>query len=269
MRDGTNNLSLGGNIDLVRDGEVARLRLNRPEKRNAIGHAMWAQLPGLVSQVEADPVIKVLVLEAADGADFCAGLDLADLEEAAAQPERLRPLTAAMTSACGALRAVSKPTVASIRGLCTGGGLVLAMCCDLRFATETARFGISAARIGLLPHFSEISALVSLIGAANAADLMFSGRLMQASEAERIGLVHDVWRDDSFAAATGEYVAALCSASQYSIRGAKAMLRAIALGATEETPRLRALYEQAMTGEDFREGAAALREKRAPQFTWR
>jgi enoyl-CoA hydratase/carnithine racemase len=99
--------------------------------------------------------------------------------------------------------------------------------------------------------------------------MAFSGRLLTASDAERIGLVEDVWRDDVFDAAAAEYIAAVCSASQYTVRGAKAMLRAIAGGAAGEPPRLRELGEQAYAGADFREACSALAQKRNPAFPWR
>jgi enoyl-CoA hydratase/carnithine racemase len=254
---------------LKREGEVARLCLDRPARLHATTRAMWRAFPGLLAQAEAEADVKVVVVQSTTAAAFSCGPDSAELAGMAGNADRARAAVAEERTALAALAGLTKPTIALVRGLCVGGGCAIALACDLRFANESARFGVTAARHGLLPGFGELRALAARVGPARAADLAFSGRLLTASDAERIGLVEDVWRDDVFDSAAGEYLATLCAVSQYSVRGAKAMLRAIAGGATAEPPRLRELAEQAFAGADFGEACAALEGKRNPAFPWR
>jgi len=254
---------------LKREGEVARLCLDRPVQRQALSRATWRAFPGLLAQVEADAEIKVVVVQSTTPAWFSCGPDMAELAELARHADRAAAAGAEARAALAALAGIAKPTIALVRGLCAGGGCAIALACDLRFASETARFGVTEARLGLLPHFAELRLLAARVGPARAADLAFSGRLLSGAEAERIGLVEDVWRDDLFESAAAEYIAALCAVSQYSLRGAKAMLRAIAGGAAGEPPRLRELADQAVAGADFQEACSALAQNRNPAFPWR
>jgi enoyl-CoA hydratase/carnithine racemase len=254
---------------LRREGEVAHLCLDRPARRQATTRAMWRAFPGLLAQLEAAAEVKVVVVQSTTADCFSAGPDPAELAELAGGGDRARAAIAEQQAALAALAGLSKPSVALVRGLCAGGGCAIALACDLRFANESARFGVTAARHGLLPGYGELRALAARVGPARAADLAFSGRLLTAADAERIGLVEDVWRDDVFDSAAAEYLAALCAVSQYSLRGVKAMLRAIAGGAAGEPPRLREWAEQAFAGTDFREACAAVAQKRPPVFPWR
>lgn len=254
---------------LKREGEVARLCLDRPARLHATTRAMWRAFPGLLAQAEAAAEVKVVVIASTTPAAFSSGPDPAELAEMAGNSDRARAAIAETQAALAALAALTKPSIALVRGLCVGGGCAIALACDLRFANESARFGVTAARHGLLPGYAELRALAARVGPARAADMAFSGRLLSAAEAERIGLVEDVWRDDVFESTAAEYVATLCAASQYSVRGVKAMLRAIAGGGAAEPPRLRELAERAYDGADFREACDALAQKRNPAFPWR
>jgi enoyl-CoA hydratase/carnithine racemase len=254
---------------LKREGDVARLCLDRPAHQQALSRAMWRAFPAMLAQVEAAAEVKVVIVQSTTPAVFCSGPDPAELAEMPGAPDRARGAAAEAQAALAALAGLTKPSIALVRGLCVGGGCAIALTCDLRFANESARFGVTEARLGVLPGFAELRALAAHVGPARAADMAFSGRLLTASDAERIGLVEDVWRDDMFDAAAAEYIAALCAVSQYSVRGAKAMLRAIAGGATAAPPRLRELAEQAFAGGDFHEACSALAQKRNPAFPWR
>jgi enoyl-CoA hydratase/carnithine racemase len=254
---------------LKREGAVARLCIDRPAQRQAVSRALWRAFPGLLAQLDADPAVKVVAVQSTTPACFSSGPDMAELAELAGDADRAQAAAAEAQTALAALAGLGKPSVALVRGLCLGGGCAIALACDLRFANESARFGITEARLGLLPPFAALRALVARIGPARAADLAFSGRLLSGADAERIGLVEDVWPDEQFESAAGEYVAALCAVSQLSLRGSKAMLRAIAAGAATEPPRLRELAAQAYAGADFREACSALAQKRTPAFPWR
>lgn len=256
-------------LTLVREGPVARLRLTAAAGRPVATRAMWRAMPALIAQAEAAPDVLVLLVDSASAACFCAGADPSELQAARGNKGMARAMADEMQAALTALGNLSKPSIALLRGACADSGIALALACDLRFADDSARIGVTQGHLGLLPSLPEARALAARIGVSRAADMLFSGRMLGASDAERIGLVDDYWRDTAFEAAVGEYVAAICSQSQYSVRGAKALLRAVAGGASADTPQTRAMFEQAFAGEDFREACAALRDKRAPRFTWR
>jgi enoyl-CoA hydratase/carnithine racemase len=234
-----------------------------------IARATWRALPALVAQAEAAPSVLVLLVDSADPACFCAGSDPVELAALRGNRGLARAAADEVAAGLAALANCAKPSIALLRGTCADAGLALALACDLRFASDSARIGMTHARLGLLPSFAELRCLANRVGGARAADMLFSARMLTAADAERIGLVDDYWRDDMFAEAVGEYVASVCGLSQYAVRGAKAMLRAVLAGAATETPQVRALFEQAFAGEDFREACVAMQEARGPSFTWR
>lgn len=259
---------------LLREGSVARLRLTGMDADAAAEEpvtcrALWRGLPGLVAQAEATPSVLVLLIDSASPACFCTGPDRTELMASRGNRGMARAAADEVAAALSALASCAKPTIALLRGTCADGGLSLALACDLRFASDTARIGMTQGRLGLLPSFAEVRSLAARVGVSRAADMLFSGRMLAASDAERIGLVDDWWADGMFDAAIGEYVAAVCSLSQYSVRGVKAMLRGIAAGTTADTPQTRAIFEQAFASEDFGEACAALQDARRPDFHWR
>jgi enoyl-CoA hydratase/carnithine racemase len=246
---------------LRREGAVARLCLNRPARHHTLSRESWRAFPALLAEADAAEDVRVIVVQGATDDCFCAGIDPADLADLADRPDSARAMAAEAHAALAAFANLSKPSIALVRGPCLDGGCAIALACDIRFASASARFGIAATRIGLLPGFAELRLLVARVGPAHAADLIFSGREIAASDAERIGLVEDVWPDQAFNGAANDYLASVCATSPFAARGAKAMLRAIAEGAAAAPPRLREMAVQAFAGSDFR---GAMERWRAP-----
>jgi enoyl-CoA hydratase/carnithine racemase len=174
-----------------------------------------------------------------------------------------------MQAALSALAALDRPTIAAIEGSAIGGGLAVALCCDLRFAADDAILAAPPAKLGLVYGPVETSRLVALIGPARAKDLLFSGRRVAPTEALAIGLVDRVLPAAALHASVEDYAAELARLSQRSIRGAKRIVDALAAGVALDSPALRAEVEDAALGEDFREGRAAFAAKRAPRFSFR
>jgi enoyl-CoA hydratase/carnithine racemase len=159
------------------------------------------------------------------------------------------------------------PTIAQIAGDCIGGGCALAVACDLRFAAEDARLGITPARLGLAYALGDVRRLAGLIGPARARDLLFSARLVPAAEALQQGLVDRLAAPGGLAAAVEAFVTTLCGLSGSSQRRIKAMLRLVADGQREEDGASRELRDRAVEDADFAEGRAAFLAKRKPRFT--
>jgi len=252
-------------LRLLRDGAVATLLLDRAERRNAMSRAMWAALPSLLAEAAGDDEVAVLVLAGAGG-QFCAGADIAEFEDAYRDDSAIAATNALIRDGVEAFSAFPKPAIAAIRGACVGGGVALALACDIRFAAADARFAVTPARLGLIYSHGDTLRLVRAVGAARAKDMLLSARMVAAEEAERIGLVERVVAPEALDGAVAGYAACLAALSRPALRDIKRMVGAIAAGALEETPDLAALFADGFSGEDFREGYAAFLEKRPPRF---
>jgi enoyl-CoA hydratase/carnithine racemase len=249
---------------LTRDGPVATLLLNRPERRNAVTRAMWEALPPLLEMLAHDEATALLVLRGAGG-HFCGGADIGEFAAGYATPEQSARSNAAIRAGVEALAAFPKPALALIRGACVGGGVSLALACDLRLAGPEARFAITPAKLGLTYTLGDTSRLVRAVGVNRAKELLFTARTLDAGEALRIGLLDRVAEEPE--AALAEMLEAMRTLSRPALRGLKRMVEAVASGAHDETPELAALFDDSFAGEDFREGYAAFLAKRSPRFT--
>jgi enoyl-CoA hydratase/carnithine racemase len=177
-------------LRLDHDGPIARLVIDRAEKRNAFTQAMWTQLPLLLEQAKRAPDLKLLVLQAAQpGGAFCAGADIAELLANKDDPAWRAANQAAINRAQHDLARFPLPTIALVEGDAVGGGCGLALACDIRIAAASARFGITPAKLGLVYPLHDVKLLVDLVGPGQAKRLLFSGALLDAAEAHRIGLV--------------------------------------------------------------------------------
>lgn len=244
------------------EGPVATLTVDRPAKRNAMTRAMWAAVPGLLAQVVDD--VRVLLVTGA-GPSFCAGADIGELLGGDDPADPMAGLRADNLAAQAALRAFPHPTLAVVRGHCIGGGVELAASCDLRFADETAVFGVTPARIGVVYPPAPTRALVDLVGPATTKWLLFSGELLDAAAALRVGLVDEVHPADRLAARAHEFAAVLAGRSALTQRATKEVVTALTEGRDAEPVAARRFRETIASGE-LAEGVAAFAERRPPQF---
>jgi enoyl-CoA hydratase/carnithine racemase len=233
---------------------VATVVIRHPAKRNAMTAAMWAALPPLLDALAADPRVRVLVLTG-EGGTFCAGADISTLRGSPVEAQRLA------VAAEEALAAFPKPALAAVRGHCVGGGTQLAAACDLRFAEEGARFGVTPAKLGIVYPASATRRLVSLVGPATAKYLLFSGELIDAERALRTGLVDEVLPVGELDGRVAEFARILASRSQLTQAAAKEF-------ANGRTGREAHWDERARHSGDTAEGVAAFLERRGPRFTW-
>lgn len=252
-------------ITLERHGHAAHLVLNRPEKRNALNEAMWRAIPSLLAEAEADNALRLLVVRGAGGA-FAAGADISEFEEVYATPERAADYSRAIAAALDGLAAFPKPTLAMIEGACVGGGCGIALACDLRFAAEGSRFGITPGKLGLVYTLNDTRRLVNAVGLPAAKDILFTGRLLAADEALRLGLINRLVSAETLVAEVEAYGALIAAASPRSARVTKQLMALIEAGQSEDDDATRALFLEAFTSADFQEGYRAFLEKRAPKF---
>jgi enoyl-CoA hydratase/carnithine racemase len=256
-------------VYLTTEGSIAQLILNRPAKRNALTRAMWAAIAEQAAAAAADPAVKVLVLRGAMPAAFAAGADIAEFAEVFASPETAHAYQEVVHAAYDAIADVAKPTIAMVQGVCYGGGCALALCCDLRYADESATFCIPPARLGLAYSLAETRRLVELVGPATAKEMLMGARVIEADEALRIGLATRVFPAADLERETMAFAKRLGELSQFTIRATKAVIRDILDGAVAETETSRSLFEEQFRSADYVEGRQAFLEKREPHFTWR
>lgn len=256
--------------DLVLDvhGEVATLSFNRPQTRNALTLDIWQRLPELLAEVEGDPAVKVLVVRGAGQDAFASGADINEFEALRLDAGQAERYDVAVSRAEGALAGLSKPSIAMVHGPCIGGGCELAVACDFRFSDDSGRFGITAAKIGLVYGLAPTKNLVDLMGPARAKRMLFTGEIWSAREAYERGLVDEVWTRDDLEANTYEFAARIAGRAQFSVRAAKEMVAAARDGQTEESDETRRLRSEGYATDDYREGVRAFLEKRPARFRY-
>lgn len=256
------------------DAGICRLRLSRPEARNAMTLAMVRELRAQLDMIGRDRDCRVLVL-AAQGAGFCAGLDLKTAvfgEEAAQTAQEAMALQELFAGSIAQLRRLPQPVVAAVQGAAVGAGFGLALAADIRIVSASARFMIGAVKIGLSAGECGISYhLPRLVGAGRAFEIMLSGRSVNADEALAIGMISRVVDEAQLEAAALDCARQIAAHSPYSVKHTKqlmwANLEASSLDAALELENH--VQTVAMLTQDFREGAAAFAEKRSPVFLGR
>lgn len=254
-------------LEVSVSGGIATVVLNNPGRRNALSRAMVRALPRVLDHLAEDPVVRVAVLRGAGGRAFAAGVDLTDFADADGRSV-VATFEAEYAAMLNGVRRHERATIAMIEGACVGGGLELALACDLRFAAEGASFAIPAARLGL--GYVDVESLVAAIGAARAAEMLFTARSFGVAELATSGLVNQVVPAERLADVVHESAAAIARNAPLALAASKLALRTLAGGgAVRDDPVIRAAVAACYASEDFAEGQRAFREKRAPRFTGR
>jgi len=247
-------------------GAVARIRVDNPARRNAMTYEMWRDLASAVDRLGHDPAVRVVVVEGAGG-HFVSGADISEFEARRGTAEAVAAYNAAVDAATAALASCPKPTLARITGVCIGGGLGIAMACDLRLAAGDARFAIPAARLGIAYPLEDVRRLVELVGPAAATDILCTGRTLGAAEALALGLVNRVAAADDLDRMVEETAGALAANAPLSIAASRAAVRAMLPGATAADRAAAELAaERCAASADYAEGRRAFMEKRPPRF---
>ncbi|UWQ57611.1 enoyl-CoA hydratase/isomerase family protein [Leisingera caerulea] len=254
-------------VSYRKDGHVARVTLDRPERMNAVDPATESALEAVWSEIEGDADIRCVVLTGTGSKAFCAGADL----KSDAGKRGLDYWAGLNPNGFGGLalrQGLNVPVIARVNGLALGGGMEMVLGCDIVIAADHARFGLPEAKVGRLPLDGGMVALQRLIPRNIAAGLMMTGRMMSAQDAARFGLVNAVVPEDQLDAEVDAWVADILSCAPLSLKAIKHTIRATDHLTPQEaralkTPELIA----ALASEDSEEGVAAFREKRAP--VWR
>lgn len=254
-----------GRIVLTRDGALATVAIDNPEKLNAVDLGMWRQLAAVMAEISADASVRCVILRGAGDAAFAAGGDLEEFLSVRDTVERAQHYHATVAGALAAIGDCPQPTIALIRGPCIGGGLEIAGQCDLRIAGESAKFGAPINRVGFSMYPGEMAGLLRLAGPAVLLEILLEGRILAAAEALQKGLLTRVVADERLADEVAATARRVCDGAPLVARSHKQWVRRLQDEAPLGDEELRESFAFLAT-EDYREGLAAFLEKRKPEF---
>jgi enoyl-CoA hydratase/carnithine racemase len=258
---------MAGTIHFVADAGIATVTLDSPGKLNAVSVAMWQELRRVFEALASDDAVRCIVMRGAGG-NFAAGADLDEFGEVhhdVASGRRFHLET--VVPSLAAIRDVPQPVVAAIDGVCAGGGLQIALACDVRLAADTARFGVPVGRLGLPVVLPELRLLLERLGQAVTAELLLTGRLLGAHEAYDKGLVARAVPAAELEQRVAETAHAIAASSPRAARQNKAQIRLLVERAMDYTAHDLDASFGFLESDDYREGIAAFIAKRHPNFT--
>ncbi len=256
-----------GYILLRNESPVATVTINRPAQRNAISFAMWTELTALLRRLDADRDVRCVVLTGAGETAFSAGADIGDFEAYRSDSAKGRVYNQAVDGLLETVAEIGTPVISMIRGFAAGGGCELAVATDLRIAAAGSRLGIPVARLGITIGHREMYGLVNLVGKGNALYILLSGRLLDADEALRIGLVNQVVPDEKLEEVTYKLAADIAALAPLSHAvNKKTMNQVLAKPSLNLTPEEADLPLTQFDTRDYHEGFRAFLEKRRPEF---
>jgi enoyl-CoA hydratase/carnithine racemase len=251
-----------------KDGRVGYLIFNNPERRNAVSLEMWERMSEILQEFAADEEVRVVVLTGAGGKAFVSGADVSRFESERASLEATKVYNVAVERANASVYEFFKPTIAMIQGYCIGGGVGLAVCCDLRICSDNSRFAIPAARLGLGYGYPGIKRLADVVGPAFAKEMFFTARQFDAEEARTMGLVNRVVPQAGLEAYVRSYADAIAANAPLTVKSVKHIANEAMKDESErDLAHCRDLVEKCFASNDYVEGRRAFMEKRQPAFT--
>jgi len=251
-----------------KEGGVGIVTFNNPERHNAVSLEMWEATTRMLKDFAADNEIRVVVLTGAGGKAFVSGADISKFGSERATIEAVRAYNAKTDATYASIAEFPKPTIAMINGYCIGGGLGLATCCDLRIASDTSRFAVPAAKLGLGYGYSGLKRLVDIVGPAFAKEIFYTARQFDAEEARIMGLVNRVVPAAELESHVKSITDMISANAPLTIKAVKYTVGEILKDESKRNVgRSAEMVEQCFASRDYTEGRTAFMEKRKPVFT--
>jgi enoyl-CoA hydratase/carnithine racemase len=253
-----------------KEGRVGYVIFNNPARHNAVSMEMWEATKTILDGYATDDEVRVVVLTGAGGKAFVSGADISKFESERSNKEAVDRYNVAVEMANAAVYDFPKPTIAMIRGYCIGGGVGLALCCDLRICSDNARFGVPAAKLGLGYGYTGIKRLVDVVGPSFAKEIFFTARQFDAKEAHGMGLVNRVLVADALEKFVKDYADTISANAPLTVNSVKYIVgEALKDESRRDVKRCGELVAQCFASKDYIEGRNAFMEKRKPVFTGR
>jgi len=249
-------------------GAVGWIVFNQPAKLNAINDAMWRGIPEAMQRFDHDSEVRCVAFRGTGTQAFAAGADISEFEKNRSERGAVAQYDDLLDRVLHSIQGSPKPTVAMIHGFCLGGGVEIALACDLRYCGASAKFGIPAAKLGLAYNVEGHKRLMETVGHARAREIMLLGRRYNADEAFAMGLVQRVLPDAELERYVDEVIQTLCQNAPLSIANSKTILEEfVKSSGSPDAERMRAAIERCAKSTDYAEGRRAFMEKRKPRFT--
>jgi len=254
-------------IKLHREGMIGWLIFNNPSRHNAMSLEMWQGLGDGLLEYGKDPDVRVVILTGQGDTSFISGADISEFESKRNSSLQKTSYDETMGRANQLLSTFKKPLISLIRGYCIGGGLATALHTDIRFATPKSRFGIPASKLGIGYGVAGLAKLATVVGSANARDIIFSARLVDSEEAKNMGLINFVVAEDRILQDTINYALTIANNAPLTIAAAKATIDSWeTLLPSQKASEIEVLIDACFDSEDYQEGLAAFADKRKPVF---
>ncbi|RUR32270.1 enoyl-CoA hydratase [Vreelandella nanhaiensis] len=259
-----------GYIKSELDGSTLRITICNSRRYNAMSLAMWQDLGRVVNEAQTNDDVRLIVLSGEGNKAFMSGADITEFKDKRNDREQAQFYADSVNLAQSSLRSSQKPTVAVVKGICMGGGMGLALSCDLRYCTESARFRMPAGKLGLGYALDGIKRFVDVMGAARTYELFLTARILNGTEAARIGLVNQSFADDLFDHAVESRIADIAGHAPLTMQSVKNGVRCLLQEDNAPTPeQVAEMVIACFESEDYKEGRQAFKEKRQPVFTGR
>ena len=251
-----------------KEGSVGYLTFNNPERHNAVSLEMWEAASGFLEDFKNDKNIRVVVLSGAGGKAFVSGADISKFESERSNKEAIDRYNVAVDAANTAVYEFPKPTIAMIRGYCIGGGVGLALCCDMRICSDNSKFGVPAAKLGLGYGFTGIKKLVDVVGPSFAKEIFYTARQFTAPEALAMGLVNRMLPEAELEKYVADYAATISGNAPMTVDAVKFIVgEAVKPESKRDLKKAADLVAACFASKDYIEGRKAFMEKRKPAFT--
>ena len=254
----------------AKDGAIGWITFNNPARHNAVSMSMWEGLFEIVRDYAEDPDIRVIVVKGAGEKAFVSGADISEFEEKRSSPETTRLYNETGQKATLALKHVNKPTIAMIRGYCVGGGVSIALACDMRIAAEGSSYAVPAAKLGLGYELEGVRKLVDVVGPAFAREIFYTARQFTGQEALAMGLVNRLVPADWLESYVRDYAASIAANAPLTVASIKTLVEQALKDESQRDPKLcQDVVDRCFNSADYAEGRKAFMEKRKPKFVGR